>query len=55
MTVKTPPWPDFSIDQQACKQAFAELGNQASLSAVMDRAQQIKIELKKQQERKRRA
>ena len=40
------PWPDLSLDQQAFEQAKRELGEDAIVSDLLARAQQIKTQLK---------
>lgn len=41
-----PVWPDMSIDRKAAKQALDELGDEVPMTKVMERAQQIKDQMK---------
>ena len=39
-------WPDMSIDRKAASQALEEMGMEVPLSQVMQRAQEIKDQMK---------
>lgn len=44
--MSTTPWPDMDIDRKACAQALDEMGDEAPLTKVLQRAQEIKDQMK---------